>query len=172
MVGHSIPLPPVRTAVLADAPVIAALRDDLARWMTANGIEQWAPGEITADDVAAQVPDGEWNVVEVDGRVAACIRLIWSDPLFWGADDAPAGYVHGLMVDRGFAGSGWGRELIEWSVLRTREAGFDLLRLDAVSHNPTLLAFYDSLGFRRVRLADLPAHFHRDTKVVLLERPI
>ncbi len=177
MASRSIPtdptlLPPMDPAAPADAPVISALRDELARWITSNGIRQWDEGDLPADEVAAGIEIGEWHVARLDGRVVACVRLAWSDVEFWGDDDAPAGYVHGLMVDRRYAGHGWGRQMIEWCVDRTRDAGFESIRLDTAAHNATLVAYYGSLGFDRVRETDLPARFARDMRVVLFERRI
>jgi len=167
-----IPLPTMQPAVPADAPVIAALRDELARWITSTGIRQWDEGDLPAAEVAAGIELGEWHVARLDGRIVACVRLAWSDPLFWGDDDAPAGYVHGLMVDRAHAGLGWGRQMIEWCVERTREAGHDVIRLDTAAHNTTLVAYYGALGFAQVRETALPARYGRDMSVMLFERQI
>ena len=38
------------------------------------------------------------------------VRLLWTDPDFWGDDHTPAVYVHGLMVDRRAAGHGLGHD--------------------------------------------------------------
>ncbi len=173
MADQSIPpLPPLRPAAPTDAPVIVALRDDLARWITSTGIHQWDEGDLSIEEVTAGIADGEWNVAEIDGQIVACVRLVWSDAEFWGDDDAPAGYVHGLMVDRRHAGYGWGRQMIEWCVQRTRDAGHDTIRLDTAAHNPTLVGYYHSLGFETVRETALPARFGRDMRVVLFERRI
>ncbi|WP_328858502.1 GNAT family N-acetyltransferase [Williamsia herbipolensis] len=167
-----VPLPTMRAAVADDAQPIVDLRDDLARWITAGGIRQWDEGDLSPTEVGDGIARGEWHVAEVDRRVAACVRLVWSDAEFWGDDDAPAGYVHGLMVDRAHAGHGWGRAMVEWCVDRTRDAGYDVIRLDTAAHNPTLVAYYRSLGFDPVRETDLPARFGRDMRVVLFERAV
>ncbi|MGZ8176583.1 N-acetyltransferase family protein [Williamsia sp. SKLECPSW1] len=172
-----VPLPDLRAATPEDAPAIVDLRDGLARWLAATGVNQWQEGEITVEDVAAGTRLGEWHVAEVDGpegcrEVVACVRLAWSDPDFWGDDDAPAGYVHGLMVRRDHAGHGWGRALIEWAADATAAAGHDRLRLDTAAHNTTMVDYYRSLGFRVLREADLPARFGRDMRIVLFERAL
>ncbi|GAA2066580.1 GNAT family N-acetyltransferase [Williamsia deligens] len=167
-----LPLPPPRVATPDDAAAIVDLRDGLARWLAATGVNQWQEGEITVPQVADGARRGEWHVAELDGEVVACVRLSWSDPDFWGDDDAPAGYVHGLMVRRDHAGHGWGRALIEWAADATTAAGYDLLRLDTAAHNTTMVDYYRSLGFTVLREADLPAQFGRDMRIVLFERPL
>lgn len=165
-----VPLPALRPATPDDAPAIVALRDGLARWLTDTGVNQWQEGEITVEHVAAGARLGEWHVAEVEDEIVACVRLAWSDPDFWGDDDAPAGYVHGLMVRRDHAGHGWGRGLIEWAAQATAAAGHDRLRLDTAAHNTTMVEYYRSLGFTVLREADLPPQFGRDMRIVLFER--
>lgn len=170
--GSPLRLPELRTATDTDAPALVALRDGLARWLVASGVNQWQEGELTVDHIARGARRGEWHVAEVDGEIVACVRLCWSDPDFWGADDAPAGYVHGLMVRRDHSGHGWGRALLEWAAQATRDAGHDRLRLDTAAHNTTMVDYYRSLGFEVIREADLPAQFGRDMRIVLFERAI
>lgn len=165
-----LPLPRLRPATPDDAPAIVALRDGLARWLTDTGVNQWQEGEITVEHVTEGAHLGEWHVAEEDGEIVACVRLAWSDPDFWGDDDAPAGYVHGLMVRRDHAGHGWGRGLVEWAAQTTAAAGHDRLRLDTAAHNTTMVDYYRSLGFAVLREADLPAQFGRAMRIVLFER--
>jgi GNAT superfamily N-acetyltransferase len=45
--------------------------------------------------------------------LAGSFRLIWSDQPTWGTQRADAGYVHGLVINRAFAGQGLGLRLLE-----------------------------------------------------------
>ncbi|RHA43636.1 GNAT family N-acetyltransferase, partial [Cellulomonas rhizosphaerae] len=89
-----------------------------------------------------------------DDGLAATVRLLWSDPDFWGDDDAPAVYVHGLMVARRRSGDGLGRALLDWAADQGREAGVGLLRLDCRTTNPALRAYYEAYGFTAVGRRD------------------
>ncbi|SIS04316.1 Ribosomal protein S18 acetylase RimI [Williamsia sterculiae] len=162
-------MPAPRVASPADADGIVALRDDSARWMLSRGnTGQWQPGEITAADIADQAARGEWHVGEVDGEIVTAVRLIDTDPDFWGVDDR-AGYVHGLMVDRRFAGHGWGEQLLAWCAPQARARGHDRLRLDCVAGNRRLREFYALQGFREVGESVLPAQFrHREVVAITL----
>ncbi|MBT0565592.1 GNAT family N-acetyltransferase [Williamsia sp. CHRR-6] len=170
--SEPVPLPPLRPAQVGDAEAIADLRDDLARWLIDSGVHQWQPGEVTVAEIAAGVGDGQWHVATIDHEVVACVKLSWSDPDFWGADNAPAGYIHGLMVHRDHAGSGWGRQIIDWCADRARDAGHDRLRLDTAAHNTTMVDYYRARGFDVVREADLPPMYGREMRIVLFERVI
>ncbi|WP_421743329.1 GNAT family N-acetyltransferase [Cellulomonas sp.] len=145
---------PVR-AVPADVDAIHALRRSLEDWMAAHGTVQWPPGSLPRERVAAQVDAGEWHVVRDDELgIVGTLRLLWTDPDFWGDDRTPAVYVHGLMVDRRAAGRGLGAALLDWAAAQGRDAGVEVLRLDCRTTNPVLREYYESSGFRAVGQVD------------------
>lgn len=154
-------------AVASDAAAIHALRRSLEDWMADRGIDQWPVGSMPLERVAAQVADGQWWVVRDYEGVVASVRVVTSDPEYWGDDDAPALYVHGLMVDRRASGSGLGRALVEWADDRARESGASWLRLDHRSSNEHLDDVYRSWGFEPVGVTDRPGF-----EVVLMQRPL
>ncbi|AEE44921.1 GNAT family N-acetyltransferase [Cellulomonas fimi] len=147
---------------------IHALRRSLEDRMAAAGVVQWPQGSMPRERVEAQVADGQWWVVpDPEIEVAGTVRLLWSDPEYWGDDPTPAAYVHGLMVDRRRAGSGLGGDLLAWAAARGRDAGATLLRLDCRESNPALRRYYEGQGFRAVGRRDLGSHAN-----TLLERPV
>lgn len=122
--------------------------------MAARGLTQWPVGSLPRERIAAQVDAGEWQLVHDGEGLAATVRLLWSDPDFWGADETPAVYVHGLMVARRRSGDGLGRELLDWAADQGRQAGVDLFRLDCRTTNPALRAYYEAYGFTAVGRRD------------------
>ncbi|WP_141691875.1 GNAT family N-acetyltransferase [Nocardia brasiliensis] len=163
---------PMIAATRADAEDIAHLRDRLARWMVDNGIDQWHPGEYPAELVAAETDRGEWFVWRDDtGTLLATVRLVWRDPDFWGADDdTEAGYIHGLMVAPEQRGRELGSRIIQFCTDYTLDQGITLQRLDTAANNPVLRKYYTAQGFTELREVPLPAHFHGNINVVLMER--
>ncbi|WP_017973012.1 GNAT family N-acetyltransferase [Actinopolyspora halophila] len=134
---------------------IHRLRRDLEEWLHAKGIHQWPRGEVSREDVAAQVDRGEWRCAHLPNiDLAAAMRVLWSDPEFWGADATPAVYVHGLMVDRRAAGTGLGKYMLDGAAEIGRAAGVEAFRLDCVESNHVLRAFYTDQGFRAVGRCD------------------
>ncbi|MGN8244315.1 N-acetyltransferase family protein [Cellulomonas soli] len=150
----------------ADVPAIHGLRRSLEDWMADHGIEQWPVGSLPRERVAAQVADGQWWVVREAQGVVATVRVVRSDSEYWGDADAPAVYVHGLMVDRRASGTGLGRALVEWAAEVAVQEGLPWVRLDHRESNPTLDALYRSWGFEPVGVSDLPGF-----AVVLMQRP-
>lgn len=147
--GELAPLP----ATPGDVDEIHALRRSLEDWM-AGRVEQWPRGSLPRERIAEQVDAGEWWVVRDGTGLAATVRLVGTDPFFWGDDPTPALYVHGLMVDRRLTGHGVGRALLEWATGRARAAGVGLVRLDCRASNPALRAYYEARGFAVVGRAD------------------
>jgi ribosomal protein S18 acetylase RimI-like enzyme len=147
------PVRPAR-ATPADVDAIHALRRSLEDWMAANGTVQWQPGSLPRERIAAQVEAGEWHVVRNAGGLVGTVRLLWSDPDFWGPDQNPAVYVHGLMVDRRHTGAGVGTALLDWAQDQGRAAGADVFRLDCRTTNPVLRRYYEAYGFTAVGQRD------------------
>ena len=78
---------------------LVEMRHEAAHWQLDRGVEQWDPGEVTVDDLRAQVAAGELFVARDGSEIVGAVRLLWRDPLIWGTDPAnAAGYVHGLIV--------------------------------------------------------------------------
>ena len=154
-------------ATPADIDDIHALRRSLEDWMAANGTVQWPQGSLPRERIATQVDAGEWHVVRDNLGLVATVRLLWTDPDFWGDDDTPAVYVHGLMVDRRATGHGLGTALLDWAAARGRDAGVDLFRLDCRTTNPVIRAYYERYGFQAVGQKDFDGF-----SCTLLERSV
>lgn len=150
-----------------DVDAVHGLRRDLEDWMAARGVVQWPVGSLPRERVAAQVADGQWWVVRDADGVRGTVRVLRHDPDFWGDDDAPALYVHGLMVARRASGTGLGRALVEWVAGRAHDAGVTWLRLDHRASNPHLDDVYRSWGFEAVAETDRPGF-----AVVLMQRRV
>ncbi|MFD0363586.1 GNAT family N-acetyltransferase [Nocardia sp. GCM10030253] len=164
---------PMVVATPADAVDIAQLRDRLAEWMVGNGIAQWLPGEYPAAVVAEEATRGEWFIWrESLTELTAAVRIVWRDPDFWGADDAEAGYIHGLMVAPEYRGRDLGSRIIQFCADYTLARGVTVQRLDAAADNPVLRKYYGAQGFIEVRETQLPPQFHGTARVVLMEKPL
>lgn len=156
-------------AVPSDAGRLLALREAAASWLVDRGIRQWEPGEVGVEQVRAQAEAGEWFVHRPDDEIHGALRLLWSDPEVWGERTNDAAYIHGLVIDRRFAGDGLGGRLLDWAEQRARDAGRSVVRLDCVETNLRLRRYYRDRGFAEVGRRDFG-----DTwwPVTLLEKPI
>ena len=138
----------VARATLVDAPVVGSLRDELASWMLERGIRQWSPGELPVDWIEVCIEFGEVYLVSRAEQLVGSVTVVWDDPLIWGEQPEPAGYIHMLMVDRAFGGRGIGRSILEWAEGVVDASGRRLARLDCAEGNQSLRAYYEAAGYR------------------------
>ncbi|MGV9454649.1 GNAT family N-acetyltransferase [Streptomyces sp. NPDC003635] len=139
-----------RTATEADAPDLVRLRDSAALWQLARGIDQWAPGEKDEAHFRTRIREGEvWLAYAGDHLTGAC-ELWWTDPAAWGPRPPDAGYIHRLMTTPHTAPPGTGRALLAQAESRITAKGRPYARLDCLSSNPRLRAYYESAGYQVV----------------------
>jgi protein-tyrosine phosphatase len=144
-------------ATPADVEPILALRHAAARWLTSQGLDQWSAGEIPSCCLEQQVGQREVFVLRRGNALAGTVTLRWEDPLIWGEQTSPAGYVHNLIIDRAFAGQGLGRRLLQWAEDQVTATGRSLVRLDCVTSNRRLRDLYESAGYHWLGDKDFPS---------------
>ena len=92
--------------------------------------------------------NGEFNLIYLGEKIIGCFRLQWSDELFWGKSDEPAGYVHSFVIDRSLAGQHLGERTLALIEEHCLHCGRDRLRLDCATDNHRLRSYYERCGFR------------------------
>ncbi|MER5962567.1 GNAT family N-acetyltransferase [Streptomyces sp. NPDC002057] len=154
-----------------DPDLLAGMYDGAARWMARNGIVQWKPGGKSAEHFRARLAEGEVWLASHGGRAVGAYELWWEDEQAWGPRPPVAGYVHRLMTDRAAAPPGTGRVLLAHAEGRIVAGGRSVARLDCLSDNPRLRAYYEAAGYRAV--GDEPGKLAADGTrygVTLMER--
>jgi ribosomal protein S18 acetylase RimI-like enzyme len=155
----------VRRAEPEELETVVGILSECARWLLGRGIRQW-PDPFPAGRVAELVEQGAFHLARLDGEDVATFALLWGDPAFWGERPPDAGYVHAVAVRRAYAGRGIGRSLIDWASEQAAGAGREYLRLDCLSDNAALQAYYEGLGFAPRGEVEID-----DFKATLFERP-
>ncbi len=150
----------------ADSSALLALREAAAVWLAERGIRQWQPGQVSLRHVQDQVADGQWHAVRNSSAVIGALRLLWDDEQMWGPQPSDAAYVHGLVIDRRYAGTGLGRPMLAWAMQQAAEAARTWLRLDCGEDNAELRGYYEQQGFSVVGRRDFAMHGYA---VVLLQ---
>lgn len=144
----------VEEARVADATAVVALRDAAARRLQRRGIEQWLPGEMPVSHVERAARADELLVVRDGAEIRAAVLLTWADPVVWGLQEEPAGYVHSLVTDGRPERRGLGARLLRWVEARVAASGRTLVRLDCVESSARLRAWYRERGYREVGRTD------------------
>jgi GNAT superfamily N-acetyltransferase len=123
---------------------VLTVLDEAAAWLEGRGVRQW-PSRFEASWVEGAVKRGETWLVMVGGTVSGTVTLGLSDPVWDGVPGAPALYVHRMAVRRPAAGLG--AVILRWAAGAARQQGREALRLDCVSSNSRLRAYYQAAGF-------------------------
>ena len=161
-----------RLAGEEDVATLVALYDGAARWMLAQGIDQWKPGGKDEEHFRRRIASDEVWLAQEGPTVAGAYEIWWADEPAWGEQPPVAGYVHRLMTRRG-AAPGTGRALLARAERRIAEAGLDRCRLDCVTSNPRLREYYEGAGYAVV--GELPGKIAADGStygVLLLEKSL
>jgi ribosomal protein S18 acetylase RimI-like enzyme len=134
----------VRAATADDLAAVLGVLDEAAAWLWSQGIRQW-PEYFEPQWVLPRLEAGEtwlgWSGREAVGT----FTLQWEDAAWSDHRDDDAGYVHRLAVRR--SSPGLGRMLLDDAAAKVRGAGRHFLRLDCMSANEALRAYYAGLGF-------------------------
>ena len=147
----------IERATADDIREIKRLREEAAEWLQAQGIDQWdvdhhPPSEFYLRRIEA----GTSWIMRVDGQTVGTVTVQWADPDTWGDEAGNAGYILGLIVDRRFAGLGFGAEFMDWAESHIIESGRSIARLDCVSSNARIRRYYESRGYHYVGDKDFP----------------
>lgn len=156
-----------------DLDLLVGMFDGVARWMVRGGIDQWKPGDKSAEHFRARIAAGEVWLASAGSRVVGAYELWWDDEQAWGPQPPVAGYVHRLMTDRESAPAGTGRALLTHAEGRIAAGGRTVARLDCVSRNPRLRTYYEAAGYTAV--GEEPGKLAADGTrygVVLLEKAL
>ena len=157
----------VAVATPDDHAVIAAILEDVQRWLVSRGVVQWT-APFTDEWIERKIAGGEFHVGRVQGTPIGTLRLLWADPLFWGdRDQGDAAYIHTMAVLRSYAGRGIGGRLVDWAGKQASVRGQGFLRLDCGADNPALGAYYRRLGFTSEGSTEIGG-----TRVTLFEKAL
>jgi GNAT superfamily N-acetyltransferase len=151
-----------------DAPAVAEVLQEAARWITTWRSQLWDPALVGESFVMPYIARGEMLTARAEGRIAGVMIMLPEDPHFW-PDRAPgeAVYLHKLAVRRAHAGAGVPAALIEHAAGLARAEDRLLLRLDC---DPPLSGFYQGLGFRPVDEVDVRHPEAGPMRVARMER--
>src|SRR5579859_6051559 len=94
----------IRQAQADDVETAASIEEDAARWVRSIGIDPGHPPRPLRDILADCASRAELFVATLGAEPVAKLVLQWADPRIWGDRPGEAGYVHGLMVRRTYAG--------------------------------------------------------------------
>jgi GNAT superfamily N-acetyltransferase len=122
---------------------VLAVLDEAAAWLHGRQVAQWPP-RFEPSWVEGAIGRGETWLVQVGAAIGGTVTLDLADPV-WDGFPGRALYVHRMAVRRRAAGLG--AVILGWAAGIARERGRESLRLDCVTSNERLRAYYEAAGF-------------------------
>lgn len=150
-----------KKAVLRELDTVLLLLKQAAVGLQEKNIDQWSiwlnPDATKVNWIKEGLEAGEFYFVETgNNKIAGMFRLMEQDELYWGKQEVPARYVHSLIVTPAFKGSNTGKSIMAVIEQQVIAEGIYLLRLDCIASNPKLCAYYESMGFVKKGIKQMP----------------
>jgi len=150
----------------SDVGRLMQLFEEARRWHREMRVAEWPlfEPELVLDDLNQE----RVFVLLKDIHIVGSVTVNETDPHVW-HDQAPALYIHRLVVSRALKGGNLGRLMVGRVDQIACEQGKRYLRLDCWSSNERLKSYYENIGFTQIgdmHVGDepsLPAHYQNST---------
>jgi len=138
----------IREARPSDAPMIASVLQEAARWLAKGGRALWSGAEISHERVLQDTSAGLFHVARDGEQIVGVMKFELEDAYFW--PEIPRGssaFIHKLAIRRAWAKKGVSIELLTYARARAQRLGCVCLRLDCVADRHGLRNLYENFGF-------------------------
>ncbi|MCY9107907.1 GNAT family N-acetyltransferase [Bacillus atrophaeus] len=140
-----------------DAKEVEALLVRIAEWLREQGSSQWS-GLLEGKDthnMLGSIADGHVFLFKEAEALAGVMMLLpqpseWDRELWGDQGHEESIYLHRLAVDRHFSGRKLGETILSWAETGVFYPGKSRIRLDCVSENGALNAFYRRMGYQLI----------------------
>ncbi len=145
----------IRPAKLSDLRELLALTLGCAHKMQGQGIFQWNEHYPSEAVFTKDIQGGELFLLQGNGALLGAIVLtpkmdLEYSAVQWLTPDGNSVYIHRLCVHPDHWGKGHAQKLMDFAEARSREKGFDSVRLDTFSQNKRNQEFYRKRGYQRL----------------------
>lgn len=144
----------------ADEEMLLELFDQAVEWLLGRGQQgQWG-GERPSGQadwrarVHGLVMDTDLRVLESQGKTVGALA-VGEAPGYVSPPSVPERYIHLMLTARTHMGQGLGQELLGLAEEEARCAGAEQLRVDCWAGAPTLVSWYERMGFERCETFEL-----------------
>ncbi len=141
-------------AAHSDLDGIIALIGECIRHMESKGIHQWDDVYPSRAILEYDLLNGSLYVLKEEGQCRATVTVHGYQPaeystIKWGFPADRLLVVHRLAVHPDSEGRGIGKKLMEFVEDMAKDGGYEAIRLDAFPQNPSAVALYENLGYRK-----------------------
>lgn len=164
----------IRFARRSDLAPIQAIYAHARTLQRSRGVEAWP--EFSAQSILEEIDGEQLLCVETKHGLAGVFSVAYDDAALWGDRERNDHvYLHRIAKSANVQLNGLVDVVLAWAAEHCRECGRSGLRMDTWASNATLIALYESRGFRlvdRIHVehdARLPAQYQENDFVLLEE---
>ncbi len=154
-----------------DAPQLAEILNQSAKYKLAHGDDAWISAPFTVEEISKHINEGNTYSARLGDTIVGTLMLLWKDEMVWGKQPSTAGYIHLLAVRDEYHGHNLGGQLLDWAGEKAKANGKKALRIDLSPKNNGLRAYYEKQGFTWVENKEVHAP-HATYVAALFEKPI
>ncbi|MBC6314341.1 GNAT family N-acetyltransferase [Listeria grandensis] len=152
----------VKEASVSEEASLQQLMIDTASWLKSRGSSQWSDilEGMDVHGLSDRIRDGEVFLVLRGAEITAAFILrktasdwdarLWNDH----GKDAPARYLHRLMIAREWSGKNLSQAILDWASKEAEHTGHVAVRLDCIADNQKLNTLYQNAGFINIATVD------------------
>lgn len=163
----------VTNTELKDLKQIFELFDNSIVYQERNGYPVWRNYDKNA--IIKDIENKNQYKVLVDSKTAIVFSIRYTDKVIWrDMNKGDSIYLHRIVVNQNFKGQKLFGEILSWAIQHSKQKGYKSIRMDTWAHNPTIINYYTSFGFRFIEnyttpdSNELPVH-NRNLALSLLE---
>jgi ribosomal protein S18 acetylase RimI-like enzyme len=163
----------LQAAKITQMNPIMGLFEEGRKWHEEMKVSKWPTFELAR--VLDDIENDRLFVLVNRHRVVGSVTISESDPLIW-SDNAPALYIHRLVVARDLKGLNLGKLIVDKIEEKAIERDKSALRLDCWANNERLKSYYERIGFTKLMdvtigdVASLPLHYRNSTTTLFQRR--
>lgn len=156
-----------------DLPFVYRLFDEAIAYQKRNGYPVWPDydKDVLQQDIAQQL---QFKVLS-EGIIHGIFSICYRDEIVWRErENGQAIYLHRIVVNPEMKGKNLFGEVLDWAQQRAQEKQLPAIRMDTWADNPTIIAYYQSFGFKIIDYYTTPNSEalpvqQRGNDIVLLE---
>ncbi|NMO95925.1 GNAT family N-acetyltransferase [Paenibacillus lemnae] len=146
----------LRRAMEGEEKIMFQLLTAVAEDMVIQQRNQWIPDMFSMDLMREYLKEREVWILYDNDTPAGMFTLQDSDPAYWGERNHPDySYLHRFAILPQYRGMELGSRMIDFAENRSKQQKKRGLRLDCVSHLPSLNEYYQGLGYHFVAAQQL-----------------
>ncbi len=152
----------IKSATLKDKEQILDVLYEIAVDLKSKKIQQWtewlAPKKSEILWIEDLIKNESFFLIREYNTTIGIFSLADHDDKYWGKSNEKSKYLHSLAVLPEYKNQQFGKHVIDLLKYNLKQDNYTFLRLDCISSNQKLKAYYKNQGFNEVGVTNVGIH--------------